>query len=475
MDGGAARTLPVQMCSAHPTTVDPTGGQPYGRHDRVEQEQSRGRGEATQMDEHQTVGEHEPSGFMVDSSLEHINHDQLLDGMLEGDVPPEVETKEIEATQTRLVQAVQMTLPGLVTNPVTVIDHAQGRAVRQASLAPKTSWRAGRHQGSQTQRLYYVADNGIEIALGTPENPLDLEEAKKQIKRAGELTVLIDRLLFWFWLSRSRPRPGDGKTFVSRNGSVPVSIEEMLALLGYKKHTKREGNQRYSDGYRTEDKDRLTWNIALLAAFQVSSAAESGFGIQGAYLRYSLGFWDDVHVGYLISPGDWINTITLPDQVPGLMSIDQQIFQLDCQAQQHEIRLCLYLAEAFRDQFRQGTLGEPLRVPMEGHAGRTRLITMEELLRDAQIKIDRNNLTQRFVPRIEEALATLVRMGIVARAEPAPPIDKTTGYWGKAWCNAPMIVQAPERLVNEYRTLSPVIPPPLLPGPKGRRRSKSKA
>src|SRR5947199_9476144 len=114
------------------------------------------------------------SGFgpVEEQTFEGINHDHILDGMLQGDVPKEIETAEIEATQTRLIEAVQMSLPGLaVGQPVTVLDHPAGRAVRQASLAPKTSWKAGRHQGSQTQRLYYVADNGIEISLGTLDNP----------------------------------------------------------------------------------------------------------------------------------------------------------------------------------------------------------------------------------------------------------------------------------------------------------------
>src|SRR5207245_4314527 len=134
---------------------------------------------------------------------------------------------------------------------------------------------------------------------------------------------------------------GDGKTFVSSNGSVPVLIEELLEMLGYKKHTKPEysgGKQKYTDGYRTEDKDRLTFQIMLLAAFQVSSHNESGFGIQGAYLRYSLGFWEGIHTGFLINMGDWIHTIDLP-ALPSLMRIDHKIFQFDRQFQQHEIRL----------------------------------------------------------------------------------------------------------------------------------------
>ena len=77
-------------------------------------------------------------GYVVKSTLDGINHDQILDGMLQGDVPKEVETAAIEAAQTRLVEAVQMPLPLLaVQQPVTVLDHPPGRAVRQASLASK--------------------------------------------------------------------------------------------------------------------------------------------------------------------------------------------------------------------------------------------------------------------------------------------------------------------------------------------------
>ena len=401
-----------------------------------------------------------------------IPHDILLDGMIKGDVSVEVKTAAIEETESRLVEALQMPLPGMaIQQPVTVLDHQPGRAVRQASLAGEKSWKTGHHRGSKAQKLYYIASNGIEISLGTPENPLDLEEAKKQIKRAGELTALLDRLLFWYWMLRSRPRPGDGKTFISSNGSVPILIEELLEMLGYEKHTKpgyAGGRQKYTDGYRTEDKDRLTFQIMLLAAFQVSSQNESGFGIQGAYLRYSLGFWEGIHTGYLINPGDWIHTINLPN-LPSLMHIDQKLFQFDRQFQQHEIRLGLYFISALSDQAKNGTLGQPLMVEVEGMPGTFRHITMEELLNEAKIKIDTSNLTNRFVPRIEQALQVLVDEGILARAEPVTPIDRSRGYWGKAWRAMPMIIQAPESLIEEYSRLQPPQPILLKPG-KGRRK-----
>lgn len=403
-----------------------------------------------------------------------IPHDILLDGMIKGDadVPVEIKTAAIEQTTARIVEALQMPLPGMAIQPVTVLDHEPGRAVRAAALAGKNSWKTGRHRGSQAQRLYYVADNGIEISLGTPENPLDLEEARKQIKRAGELTALLDRLLFWYWMLRSRPRPGDGKTFISSNGSVPVLIEELLEMLGYKKHEKAEyagGKQKYTDGYRVEDKDRLTFQIMLLAAFQVSSHNPNGFGIQGAYLRYSLGFWEGIHTGYLINMGDWIHTISLPD-LPSLMHIDEKLFKFDRQFQQHEIRLGLYLISAFSDQARKGTLGEPLMVEVEGNPGTFRHITMEELLNEASIKIDTANLTNRFVPRIEEALQVLIQEGMLARAEPVTSINRSQGYWGKAWRAMPMIIQAPTNLIEEYRRLQPPVSPPLLPPGRERRK-----
>ena len=234
------------------------------------------------------------------------------------------------------------------------------------------------------------------------------------------------------------------------------------------------GKQKYSDGYRTEDKDRLTWNVALLSAFQVSSDSESGFGTRGAYLRYSLGFWEGVHAGYLVSPGDWINTVDLPE-IAMLMRIDEQIFQFDRQGQQHEIRLCLYLAEAFRDQAKNGTLGQPLMVPLENRPGEFRYITMEELLNEAKVKINSKNLTHRFVPRIEDALQNLKDRKILARAEPQAQINREQGYWGKAWCNMPMIIQAPEHLVEEYHLFQPAQPPLIGSSGKGRKRpTKSK-
>jgi len=253
-------------------------------------------------------------------------------------------------------------------------------------------------------------------------------------------------------------------------------------MLGYQKHVKREytvGEQRYTSGFRSEDKDRIHWNIAMLSAFQVQSTytgdgTMTAIDVHGAYLRYSMATKKGVHVGYFISPGDWINAINLPD-IPSLMRIDEQIFKFDKQREQHEIRLSLYLAERFRDQAEEGTLGQPLYVPVENQPGKFRLLTMEDLLNGALIKIDRNNLTRRFVPRIEDALQALQRINIIGRVEWTTLVNREKAQWGKDWLTTPLLIEAPASLIKDYQLLEvslPVLPEKATS--KNKKRTKSK-
>lgn len=425
------------------------------------------------MDEQRIIVD---ASVVESTDLDRANYDQFLDEMLqeEGSLEEGVTALEVVATQPPMPVAPLL--------PVTAIDTPPGRAVRQASFAHKASWRSGAVRGSQAQRLYYMADNGIEVSLGTPENPLDLAQARKEIQKLGELTVLIDRLLFWYWNTRRRPRLEDGKTFIGKNGSVPVTIAEIMTMLGYQKHMKREyggGEQRYTDGFRTEDKDRINWNIVMLSAFQVQSTytgdgTMAAIDVHGAYLRYSVATKKGVHVGYFVSPGDWINTINLPD-IPSLMRIDEQIFKFDKQREQHEIRLSLYLAERFRDQAEEGTLGLPLYVPVENQLGKTRLLTMEDLLNGTLIKIDRNNLTRRFVPRIEDALQVLQRLNIIGRVEWTTPVNRQKSQWGKDWLTTPLLIEAPACLIEDYELLQASLPVfPEKATSKNKKRTKSK-
>ncbi len=72
-----------------------------------------------------------------------------------------------ESAESALEQ-IQLAALVVLLSPLTAIDHPPARAVRQASFAPKTSWKEDGTKG-QARRLYYIAGNGIEVSVGTLE------------------------------------------------------------------------------------------------------------------------------------------------------------------------------------------------------------------------------------------------------------------------------------------------------------------
>src|SRR2546421_4734517 len=63
-----------------------------------------------------------------------------------------------------------------LTENMKVTNYRPDQAVREASLAQKSMWRPG--EGEVT----YLASNTLEVYLGTPEHPLELPQAMKQIR-----------------------------------------------------------------------------------------------------------------------------------------------------------------------------------------------------------------------------------------------------------------------------------------------------
>lgn len=78
---------------------------------------------------------------------------------------------------------------------------------------------------------------------------------------------------------------------------------------------------------------------------------------------------------------------------------------------------------------------------------------MEDLLNGTLIKIDRNNLTRRFVPRIEDALQVLQRLNIIGRVEWTTPVNRQKSQWGKDWLTTPLLIEAPASLIEDYEFL----------------------
>ncbi len=328
-----------------------------------------------------------------------------------------------------------------VTPTIAVGDYRPDQAVREASLAKKEQWRPGPGE------VFYRASNDMEVYLGSPERPLDVLQAMKQIRQLSESTVLTARIVLGLWNTRRN------NSRVSRNGSVAVLLEEILQWQGIQKHSREAhpgSGKRYTDGYRVEQKRRVIADLALLASCNVRGTSRVRvrgkavtLEVDGPYLRYSvvsrkIGDEDKVILGFLVSPGDWISTYER-HQNYALAEIDNRIFQLNPQNDRHALRLALYLTERWREQATERTFSTP--------------IVMSELLAASMIEIDERHLTNRFVPRIESALGGLEERGIVGKCLCLTQIDRTQARWGKEWLTSSWEILPPLQLIQEYQAL----------------------
>src|SRR6266700_4181057 len=198
-----------------------------------------------------------------------------------------------------------------ITDNIKVTNYRPDQAVREASLAQKHMWRPGHGEVS------YLASNTLEVYLGTLERPLEIPQALRQIRQLSESTVLTARIVLGLWNIR---RHSDR---VSKNGSAAVLLEEILQWQGAQKHSRIAhpgSTKRYSDGYRTEQKNRVLQDLGLLASCNVRGKCmvtvrgkTMPLEVDGQYIRYSVlnhktQHDDRIIVGFLISPGDWIST-----------------------------------------------------------------------------------------------------------------------------------------------------------------------
>jgi hypothetical protein len=329
-----------------------------------------------------------------------------------------------------------------VTPTMTVTDYRPDQAVREASLAKKDQWRPG------VGEISYRASNALEVYLGTAERPLDLPQAMRHIRQLSESTVLTARILLGLWNTRRNNHR------VSRNGSVAVLLDEILQWQGVQKHSREVhpgSSKRYTDGYRTEHKQRVIQDLALLASCNVRGTSHVlvkgktvTLEVDGPYLRYSvvskkIGPDDKVILGFLVSPGDWIGTYER-NRNEALAGIDSQIFQLNPQNDRLALRLALFLTERWREQAKDGNFSAP--------------IVMSDLLAASMIAVDERHLTNRFVPRIEAALEDLARQGILGKYLCLTSVDRTQGRWGKDWLASSWEILPPLQLIQEYQELN---------------------
>jgi hypothetical protein len=329
-----------------------------------------------------------------------------------------------------------------VMNSMAVTSYRPDQAMREASLAQKDQWKSG--IGGE---VLYLASNALEVYLGTRERPLELPQALRQIRQLSESTVLTGRILLGLWNIRRHNHR------VSKNGSVAVLLEEILQWQGIQKHSRMAHpgtTKRYTDGYRTEQKQRVIQDLVLLASCNVRGTCtiivkgkSAAIEVDGPYMRYSVvsrktGPGEKSIIGFLVSPGDWISTYEQQHH-HYLAEVDNQIFKLNPQNDRYALRLALYLTERWREQAQEGNFSAP--------------IVMSDLLAASMIAADERHLTVRFIPRIEAALGQLEVMGVIGKQVCLTPIDTSQARWGKEWLASRWEILPPLSLIREYQEI----------------------
>ena len=334
------------------------------------------------------------------------------------------------------------------------------RAVREASLARKDQWKP-----TDGGELSYVASNDLAVYLAQLGRPLCVSEALKEIRKLSESTVLTARIVLGLWNTRRYNKQ------VSKEGSVAILLDEILQWQGHQKHSRvlhvsEEGGKRYTDGYRTEHKQRVVQDLALLAACYVRGTCPitlhgktTEIEVDGPYLRYDTVSrktirGEKIILGFLISPGGWVSTYE-QHQIHLLAQIDSQIFRLNPQNDRYALRLALYLTERWREQAREKNFSQP--------------ITMTDLLAASMIEAEKRHLTSEIAPRIESALQNLEAMGVIGKQQRLIPVDTTKARWGKEWLAAWWEILPPLHLVQAYQA---VVTPPKKKRPKTLTRGK---
>jgi hypothetical protein len=257
---------------------------------------------------------------------------------------------------------------------------------------------------------------------------------------------------------------------LTKNGSAAIRLDEVLKMRGVKKQTVvvYPGTDiRYSNGYRTEDKQAILSDLGLLELCYVRGKCTvcingkwQTFFVDSEYLHSSVVYrqtiWGEEVAGLFVNAGDWINAYEASGN-SYLAEVERSIFHLNPQNEQHELRLALFLTERWREQARQLEFATP--------------ISMEQLLEESVIPVDKKHFTDRFVPRIEDALHQLAAKGILgAQAQCLTPTDKNQSRWTKAWLAAEWVLLPPEDIIAHYRQRAVAAPArPSLPQERERR------
>jgi hypothetical protein len=323
-------------------------------------------------------------------------------------------------------------------------------AFRESCLADAEDW-------LQNGSIYYEASNNIRVYLSHPNETLDLALAHEQIKKIGITTVLLARIALGLWNSRRYDHR------LSENGSIAITLDEILAWRGLKKHTKAISSgstTRMSDGYKVKYKRQIYQDFYHLQRCYLrgeytrfdSRGRLRQFTVDGPYMRVSIvrERGEEDIAGFLISPGDWISTHA--GTIFGYFGLlDQRIFQLHPQRDQLALRIALYLIEHWS---RQAQHTQHINHP----ASYQEPIAMQDLLTASMISFDPQTFPLRFKERIETALSKLFEQKILGDIPRPVPHTHLAKAWREQWLSSQWILLPRLDVIAEA---IPSLPAPL--------------
>jgi hypothetical protein len=351
------------------------------------------------------------------------------------------------------------TLDGLLSDSTSsdllVTNYPEDEAVRHATLSAKEAHVWPLQDGAPYHQyrelcIFYTRTDGT---------PMERDDAIEQLLRVRESTVLTLRIALGLWNLRRNDQQ------LCLNGSAAIRIEEILAWRGVKKHSRVKGTVRQSDGWQTKDLDAVREDFLLAASFYLRGyhpiwkrgKCKGRYVVTAPYIRVTFvdreDLWGNEELaGVFVAPGDWINDYEHAGNF-FLTPIDRRVFALNPQNEKHELRLALFLTERWRKQAKTRAYSTP--------------ITMETLLQESVIPVNEKNLTNRFAPRIEQALAHLQRKGIIGSYRCLTPVDRSMPRWGNAWLGSQWCILPPDEIITVLeRIVRPELPALPFPSPR---------
>jgi hypothetical protein len=312
------------------------------------------------------------------------------------------------------------------TSQLTTLSYQVDHTIREACLADPKQWR------EELGTLVFTSSNKLKVYLGRPDTPLSIDEAQTRIHQLGMNTVLTARIVLGLWNTRKSNR-----LLQTENGSVVMRLEEVFEWRGLKKRSRKVvgSDKRYDDGYRLTDKSEVLKDLDLLASCCVKgqiTCTSEGKRVQetinSSYLYYGILIREAYRpegttVGVFVRPGDWLHPYETYSNY-FVATTDRRILQFNPHDQQHELKLILFLTERWRQHKHKPD--EP--------------IIMAHLLALSMIHVDKGNLTNRFAPRIQEALDTLQKRGTIGQQQCITPVDTSQPRWGNTWLASQWII-----------------------------------